>query len=112
MGAQPNGAAYYDYRLKYQTTTDLTADEIHQIGLDEVARLRLEMEQIKDQVQFDGDLQTFFAHIRYSDWNYYPDTDEGRQAYIDDATAAIERIKSALPDYFGCLLYTSPSPRD
>jgi uncharacterized protein (DUF885 family) len=103
VGAQPNGAAYYDYRLKDQTTTDLTADEIHQIGLDEVARLRLEMEQIKDQVQFDGDLQTFFAHIRDSDWNYYPDTDEGRQAYIDDATAAIERIKSALPDYFGLL---------
>jgi uncharacterized protein (DUF885 family) len=103
VGAQPNGAAYYEYRLKDQTTTDLTADEIHQIGLDEVARLRLEMEQIKDQVQFDGDLQTFFAHIRDSDWNYYPDTDEGRQAYIDDATAAIERIKSALPDYFGLL---------
>jgi uncharacterized protein (DUF885 family) len=77
VGAQPNGAAYYEYRLKDQTTTDLTANEIHQIGLDEVARLRLEMEQIKDQVQFDGDLQTFFAHIRDSDWNYYPDTDEG-----------------------------------
>lgn len=103
VGAQPNGAAYYEYRLKDQTTTDLTAEEIHQIGLDEVARLRLEMEQIKDQVQFDGDLQTFFAHIRDSDWNYYPDTDEGRQAYIDDATEAIDGIKAELPNYFGLL---------
>ncbi len=103
VGAQPNGAAYYAYRLHDQTTTDLGADEIHQIGLAEVARLRAEMEIIKEQVQFDGDLQTFFNHIRDGEWNYYPDTDLGRQAYIDDATAAIEGIKAELPNYFGLL---------
>ena len=103
VGAQPNGAAYYAYRLRDQTTTDLGADEIHQIGLAEVARLRAEMESIKEQVQFDGDLQTFFNHIRDGEWNYYPDTDLGRQAYIDDATAAIEGIKAELPNYFGLL---------
>lgn len=103
IGEQPNGPAFYKYRLRDQTTTDLTADEIHQIGLEEVARLRSEMEQIKDKVGFEGDLQAFFNHIRDGKWNYYPDTDEGRQAYIDDATAAIEGIKSELPNYFGLL---------
>lgn len=103
VGSQPGGAAYYAYRLRSQTTTDLTADEIHQIGLDEVARLRKDMEAIKDQVGFDGSLQDFFEHVRDGEWNYYPNTDEGRQGYIDDATAAIDGIKAQLPNYFGLL---------
>ena len=103
VGGQPGGAAYYAYRLRNQTTTDLTADEIHQIGLDEVARLRKDMEAIKEKVGFVGSLQAFFEHVRDGDWNYYPDTDEGRQAYIDDATAAIDGIKAELPNYFGLL---------
>jgi uncharacterized protein (DUF885 family) len=103
VNAQPNGDAYYKFRLRDQTTTDLTADEIHQIGLDEVARLRREMEQVKEQAGFEGSLQAFFAHVREGQWNYYPDTDPGRQAYIDDATAAIDGIKAQLPNYFGLL---------
>ena len=103
VGGQSGGAAYYTYRLRNQTTTDLTADEIHQIGLDEVARLRKDMEAIKEKVGFVGSLQAFFQHVRDGDWNYYPDTDEGRQAYIDDATAAIDGIKAELPNYFGLL---------
>jgi uncharacterized protein (DUF885 family) len=103
IGTQPGGAAYYEYRLRNQTTTDLTADEIHQIGLDEVARLRKEMEAVKESVDFDGSLQAFFQHVRDGEWNYYPDTDEGRQAYIDDATAAIDGIKAELPNFFGLL---------
>ena len=103
VGYRPGGAAYYEYRLRDQTTTDLTADEIHQVGLNEVARLRKEMEAVKDSVDFDGNLQAFFQHVRDGEWNYYPDTDEGRQAYIDDATAAIDGIKSELPNYFGLL---------
>ena len=103
VGSQSGGAAYYAYRLRNQTTTDLTADEIHQIGLDEVARLRKDMEAIKEKVGFVGSLQAFFQHVRDGDWNYYPDTDEGRQAYIDDATAAIDGIKAELPNYFGLL---------
>ncbi|MDP4784369.1 MAG: DUF885 domain-containing protein, partial [Gammaproteobacteria bacterium] len=106
VGALPNGEAYYNERLANQTTTDLTADEIHQIGLDEVARLKAEMEVIKNSVGFDGDLKSFFTMLRDSkddQRHYYPDTDEGRQAYIDDATAAIDNIKSKLGDYFGIL---------
>lgn len=103
VGYRPGGAAYYEYRLRDQTTTDLSADEIHQIGLSEVTRLRKEMAAVKDSVDFEGNLQAFFQHVRDSEWNYYPDTEEGRQAYIDDATAAIEGIKSELPNYFGLL---------
>lgn len=103
VGERAGGKAYYNYRLRNQTTTDLTADDIHQIGLDEVARLREEMEVVKGQAGFNGTLPEFFEHIRNGDWNYYPDTDEGRQAYIDDATRAIEGIKSELPNYFGLL---------
>ena len=106
VGSLPNGKAYYNERLANQTTTALTADEIHNIGLSEVARLREEMIAIKDQVGFEGDLQAFFAELRDNKDNelyYYPNTDEGRQGYIDDATAAIAKIKKELPNYFGIL---------
>jgi uncharacterized protein (DUF885 family) len=104
--ALPNGAAYYTERLANQTTTSLTADDIHATGLAEVARLKGEMEAIKNEVGFKGDLAAFFAELRDSKDNpryYYPNTDEGRQAYIRDATAAIDKIKAVLPKYFGIL---------
>lgn len=104
--SQPNGEAYYEYRLANQTTTDLTADEIHDIGLADVARLRGEMEAVKDSTGFDGTLQEFFVMLRETSNDerfYYPNNDEGRQAYIDDATAAIENIKAELPNYFATL---------
>jgi len=106
VGALPNGAAFYRERLANQTTTTLTADEIHQIGLDEIARLRGEMEAIRKEVSFEGDLQAFFAELRdkKDDPRYYfPDTDAGREAYIKEATAAIDKIKAVLPKYFGLL---------
>ena len=103
---QPNGAAFYDFRLGQMTTTSMTATEIHELGLAEVARIHEEMEAIKASVGFEGSLNEFFTSIRDATddpRHYYPDTDEGRQAYIDDATAAIEKIKAVLPDYFGIL---------
>jgi uncharacterized protein (DUF885 family) len=106
ISALPNGAAYYKERLANQTTTTLTADQIHTIGLAEVARLRAEMEAIKDEVKFKGDLPAFFAELRDNKDNplyYYPDTDAGRDAYIKDATAAIDKIKAVLPQYFGLM---------
>jgi len=104
--ALPNGNSYYEYRLKSITTTSMTADQIHELGLKEVARLRAEMEALKEKDGFNGSLQEYFAVIRDSKDNrkyYYPNTDNGRQGYIDDATAAIENIKKELPNYFGIL---------
>jgi len=106
VNALPNGAAYYRERLANQTTTDLTADAIHKIGLAEVARLRAEMLAVKNEVGFKGDLPAFFAELRDKKDNplyYYPDTDAGREAYLRDATAAIDKIKAVLPKFFGIL---------
>lgn len=99
----PNGEAYYAERLAYSTTTDMSPDEVHQLGLDEVARIRGEMEAIKDQVGFDGDLQDFFAFMREDEQFYYPNTDEGRQAYIAAAEEYLAFIKERLPEFFGIL---------
>ena len=102
----PDGAAYYDYALANYTTTGLTADEVHQIGLAEVDRLRAEMIAVKDEFGFEGDLQPFFTFLRDTKDDerlYFPNTDEGRQGYIDAATHYIDNIKAQLPDYFGLL---------
>ena len=106
VSALPNGMDYYNERLENQTTTKLTADEIHEIGLAEVARLRAEMDIVKDEFGFEGTLPEFFVYLRETKDDerlYFPNTDEGRQGYIDDATAAINKIKAVLPDYFGIL---------
>ena len=84
----------------------MTADQRHQHGLDEVRRIRGEMEVIKEKDGFKGTLQEYFFYIRDSKDNeklYYENTDEGRQGYINDATAAIENLKKELPNYFGIL---------
>ena len=99
----PDGAAYYAERLRASTTTDMTAEQVHQIGLDEVARIRGEMEALKDKVGFKGDLKAFFKFVDTDPRFKFPNTDAGRQAYIDDATQAIATIKQQLPNYFGLL---------
>ncbi len=99
----PNGKAYYEYQLRQMTTTAMTAEEIHALGLKEVARLRGEMTALKDKVGFEGDLDAFFAFIDSDPRFTYPNTDAGRQAYIDDASAKIANIKKELPNYFGLL---------
>lgn len=62
----PNGEAYYKHQIKLYTTTDMTAEEIHELGLSEVARISSEMEKIKKEVGFKGDLKAFFNHVRTS----------------------------------------------
>ncbi|MDR8389580.1 DUF885 domain-containing protein [Aliifodinibius sp. S!AR15-10] len=60
----PNGEAYYRHQIKKYTTTDMTADEIHQLGLDEVKRISAEMEKVKEQIGYEDDLQSFFDYVR------------------------------------------------
>ncbi len=97
------GNALYAQRLKSSTTTELTADQIHRIGLDEVKRIQAEMLAIKDQVGFEGDLSAFFKFVNSDPQFFFPDTDEGRQAYLDESTKFLDEIKGKLPDYFGIL---------
>ena len=103
VGKLPRGKAYYDERLRYSTTTQMTAAEVHQLGLDEVERLNSDMLAVIEQVKFKGSLQDFFAFIRDGEQFYYPNDDSGRQQYIDDAEAKIDFIRKRLPDYFGLL---------
>ncbi|MBU2998064.1 DUF885 domain-containing protein [Cellulophaga baltica] len=60
----PKGKEYYDYSIKLYTTTDMTATEIHELGLSEVARISSEMEKVKKEVGFEGDLKAFFDFVR------------------------------------------------
>lgn len=100
---QSSGAAYYTHQLKMNTSTGMTADEIHQLGLSEVARLRGELEKVQKTMGVEGDLPAFFKHVQSDPERLFPNTDAGRQAYIDEATADIANIKEHLPDYFGLL---------
>ena len=103
VGALPNGAAYYADRLAANTSTDLTAEQIHALGLSEVARITAEMEAIKASVGFEGSLQEFFAFLRDDDRFYFSQDDAGAQDYIDAAEAHIAFIEERLPEYFGVL---------
>ncbi len=100
---QSNGKPYYEYQLRQMTTTDMTAEEIHALGLKEVERIRGEMTALKDKVGFKGDLDAFFEFIDKDPQFVFPNTDAGRQAYIDEATKRIDNIKKELPNYFGLL---------
>ncbi len=99
----PDGAAYYTGQLANYTTTDLTADEIHQLGLDNVARIHTEMRAIMQQVGFAGSLPEFFAFVRQDKQFYHDNTDDGRGAYLDLARGYIDAMRQRLPDYFGLL---------
>ena len=96
----PNGEAYYQARLKHYTTTDLSADEIHEIGLKEVARIQDEMREIMRQVEFDGTLRDFYKVLRTDPKFVFPNTDAGREAYIAKATAIIDDMKGRLDSLF------------
>ena len=93
----------YDFMLRLRTTTDLSADEIHELGLAEVARIQAEMLTIIESVGFEGDLQAFFHFLREDERFVYPNTNAGRQGYITDSIAYLDFINQRLPDYFGIL---------
>ncbi|MFN3352731.1 MAG: DUF885 domain-containing protein [Brevundimonas sp.] len=95
-----DGAAYYDARLRLSTTTDLTADQIHEIGLAEVARIQAEMEAIKTEVGFDGTLQEFFTFVKTDPRFQYPNTAEGREQYLADARAFVAQVMAVGPQWF------------
>jgi uncharacterized protein (DUF885 family) len=101
--ALPNGRAYYAAMLKLQTTTDMTADQIHVLGLSEVARIRGEMETLKAKVGFAGTLPEFFVFMRTDKQFYLPNSDEGRAQYLKRAEAFLDEMKRKMPEYFGIL---------
>jgi uncharacterized protein (DUF885 family) len=102
--ALPEGEAFYRTQLNnYTTRYDMGADEIHQTGLDEVERIHGEMREIMAEVGFEGSLQDFFEFTRTDDQFYLEDSDAGRQAYLDQATAYVDHIMEIAPQYFDTL---------
>ena len=79
----PNGDDWYAYMVKVRTTTDLTPEEIHQIGLDEVARIHEEMRGVMDEVGFEGTLEEFFEYMNTDDQFFYDEPDQLIQGYRD-----------------------------
>ncbi|CAL2061070.1 DUF885 domain-containing protein [Tenacibaculum sp. 190524A05c] len=96
----PNGEAFYNNALQRTTTTNLTADEIHNIGLSEVKRIHGEMKEIMKKVGFEGTLQEFFQFMKTDKQFYFAATDEGRKEYMDKATDMINTMKGRLDELF------------
>ena len=101
--AFPDGEAFYASLLRSHTTTGMTAAEIHAMGLSEMERIHGEMRAIMEEVGFEGSLQDFFEFMRTDPQFYYPNTDEGREAYLAEATRIIADMRSRLPDWFNTL---------
>jgi uncharacterized protein (DUF885 family) len=100
VSTQPDGRALYAYLARSFTTTDLTPDEIHAIGLREVERIRAEMEKVRTEVGFDGDLAAFFDHLRTDPKYFYPTPQallEGYQALSKRIDPELVRVFRTLP---------------
>lgn len=95
----PNGDVYYRWLVSDHTTTSLTPDEIHALGLREVARIRAQMEVVKAEAGFSGDLTAFIAMLR-SDPRFYATS---REALLEKAALIDKRIDDLLPRYFATL---------
>ncbi len=95
----PNGKEWYEYLARYHTTTDLTPDEIHEIGLREVAKIRAEMEGIIEQVGWDGDFNSFLQYLRTDPRFYFETGEELLQAY----RAMSKEIDAYMPTLFNKL---------
>lgn len=98
LSAIPNGDKAYAYLVKFHTTTNLTPDEIHNIGLREVARIQKEMLGVMKQVKFKGTLQQFFDHLRDSkQMKPYKTDEEVIAAYY----TIRDRMMPKVNQYFG-----------
>ena len=95
----PEGRAYYAQQIRQYTTLDLTAEQIHAIGLEEVARIKAEMEQVKDEAGFDGTLEQFITFLR-TDPQFVADTPD---ELMGVAAYTAKRVDDRLSDYFGFL---------
>jgi uncharacterized protein (DUF885 family) len=96
----PEGDVYYRKSLQWTTTTDMSPDDIHALGVSEVDRIHDEMREIMKQVKFKGTLQDFFEFTRTDEQFYKPSTEAGKQEYLDEATAIIDAMRARLDEMF------------
>ena len=96
----PAGEDYYNIRLNRVTTTDFSAEKIHQIGLTEVARIRDEMRVIQAEVGFEGSLGDFMTFMRTDSQFYFANNDEGREQYLQQANVVLAEMDERLDELF------------
>ena len=96
----PDGDAYYEQTLKRTTTTDLSAQEIHDYGLADVARIHDEMRKLMTATGFDGNLLEFFEFMRSDSSNFYANTDAGRSKYLAEVGTVIAAMQRRIGGYF------------
>ncbi|EED36748.1 lipoprotein [Luminiphilus syltensis NOR5-1B] len=94
--ALPDGAEFYEFLIDQYTTAELSAAEIHALGLSEVARIQGEMDAIRKRVKFTGDLSAFFTHLKTDPAFYLPNTDEGRRDYLALAQGLVEKADAKM----------------
>jgi len=99
LSALPNGSAWYEHLTRSFTTTRMTPDDIHRLGLEEVKRIRGEMQEIIDQVEFEGSFQDFLVFLRTDPQFYYDNPEDLYEAYL----ATCKRIDPELVNLFGVL---------
>jgi uncharacterized protein (DUF885 family) len=99
LSALPNGKTWYSYMVRLRTTTDMTPDEIHQVGLDEVARIHDEMRGVMTEVGFEGDLHDFFDFVNTDEQFFYDEAEELIQGYRD-MTDHISELSRTLFEIF------------
>jgi uncharacterized protein (DUF885 family) len=99
----PNGNEYYRVMIERHTTTTMTPDQLHKLGLENVERLHNEMKDIIKKLNYKGSLQSFFKHLRESPEFYYPNTPEGRKAYLDASVGFYKSMEAQVPKYFRLL---------
>lgn len=97
----PEGRDYYNYMLRSHTTTALSADEVHELGVSEVARIHAGMMEIARKTGFKGDLAAFLTFMRDDPQFSYPSTEAGRAAYVKRAEVAIATMTARLDEFFG-----------
>lgn len=96
----PQGEAYYRYTLRNHTTTDMSQDQMFAFGLSEIERIHQAMRAVMKQVGFAGSLQDFFEYTRTDPKFYYPNTDQGRVAYLRDTERMIEAVNGKVDVLF------------
>lgn len=99
----PGGPEFYIHRLKDYTTTDMTPQQIHDVGLSNVKRIHRQMEVIKKKVGYKKDLKSFFDYVRVNPKLYYSNNESGRLKYLADTKKTIGNMKKRLPKFFGKL---------
>jgi len=99
LSSLPNGSRWYEYKTRHYTTTQMSPDEVHNLGLTEVSRIRDEMQRIIDEVEFEGSFNDFLVFLRTDPQFYFDNPDDLYESYL----ATSKRIDPEIVNLFGKL---------